>query len=374
MKIFNKGQRKRNTNISIDVLLDFFKDLNKNKFDGQNDFDIQNDVNDVQNDMLNCNITIEEIKKAIQASKNNKSPGEDNVINEYISSSFEKMSDIYVLLFNLIFETGIVPEAWLAGIIIPIFKNKGDQLDPKNYRPITLLSCLGKIFTSVLNTRLNNYLDEYMLLHQNQAGFRSGFSTNDHIFSLYALFELLRFKKKKLHCAFVDFEKAFDFVHRNSLFFKLLQNNVNGRFLRIIQNMYEGIKSYIRHNDECSGFFKCELGVRQGENLSPVLFSLYLNDLQSYLEEHNIKGLESISCDIENELTIYLKILLFLYADDTILLSESSKDLQFMLDTFSNYCENWKLKVNIEKTKIPKLYFLEEEFQKKKNFIFVIKK
>ena len=95
---------------------------------------------------------------------------------------------------------------------------------------------------------------------------------------------------------------------------------------------------------------------------------MYLNDLQSYLEEYNIKGLESISCDIENELTIYLKILLFLYADDTILLSESSKDLQFMLDTFSNYCENWKLKVNIEKTKI--LIFSRGRISEKEKFYF----
>ena len=107
------------------------------------------------------------------------------------------MSELFVLLFNLVFETGILPEAWLTGIIVPIYKNKGDKLEPKNYRPITLLSCLGKIFTSVLNSRLNTFIEESLLLHQNQAGFRSGYSTNDHIFSLYTLVELLRVKKKK---------------------------------------------------------------------------------------------------------------------------------------------------------------------------------
>ena len=65
-----------------------------------------------------------------------------------------------------------------------------------------------------------------------------------------------------------------------------MNNNINGKFLRIIQNMYSDVKSYIRYNNECSGFFNCEVGVRQGENLSPVLFCLYLNDLQTYLEEH----------------------------------------------------------------------------------------
>lgn len=94
---------------------------------GLNDFDIENDVNGVHNDLLDCNITIEKIKKAIQSSKNNKLPGENNVINEFLSSSFEKLSDIYVPLFNLIFETGIVPESCLTCMIIPIFKNKGTK-------------------------------------------------------------------------------------------------------------------------------------------------------------------------------------------------------------------------------------------------------
>ena len=74
--------------------------------------------------------------------------------------------------------------------------------------------------------------------------------------------------------------------------------------------------------------------------------------LQSYLEHNYVKGVESISYDAENELMIFVKILLFLYADDTILLSESSEDLQRMLNTFGQYCEDWKLNVNIEKTKI----------------------
>ena len=103
------------------------------------------------------------------------------------------MVDIYVNLFNLIFDSGILPEVWLLGSVIPVYKNKGDKLDPKNYRPITLLSCLGKIFTSILNDRLNAFIDEYVLLNENQAGFRHGYSTCDHIFSLYALYTGIRY-------------------------------------------------------------------------------------------------------------------------------------------------------------------------------------
>ena len=330
----------------------FFKDLNTNNF-GPDEYVIDSDVeSDELNDILNSVITAQEVRKAIQNVKKNKSPGDDLILNEYISSSLDTMTDVYVHIFNLVFDSGILPEAWLIGNVIPIFKNKGSKNDPKNYRPITLLSCIGKVFTSILNNRLNIYFDHFKILQENQAGFRQGYSTNDHIFSLYALFELLCIKKKKLHCAFMDFEKAFDFVHRNSLFYKLVLNNINGKFLKVVENMYKDAKSCIVHNNEKSEMFACEIGVRQGENLSPLLFCIYLNDLQEFLENAFVKGVDCISKDLENELVVYFKIFILLYADDTILLSESSEDLQNMLNEFDKYCEKWKLKINVKKTKV----------------------
>ena len=141
--------------------------------------------------MLNGKISAEEITKAGKNTKNNKSSGDNLIINEYISSSLDCMIDIYVHIFNLIFDTGILPEVWLIGNMIPIFKIKGSKLDPKNHRPITLLSCIGKIFTSILNNRLNEHFKQFTILNESQTGFRHGYSTTDHMFSLYALIELL---------------------------------------------------------------------------------------------------------------------------------------------------------------------------------------
>ena len=122
--------------------------------------------------------------------------------------------------FNIIFETGILPQSWLNGIIKPIYKNKGDVKDPKNYRPITIVSCLRKLFTAILNARLNDYTEEFMILKENQSGFRQSYSTLDNIYSIFTLFQILKSKKKKLYCAFIDFEKAFDRVWRDGLFHK----------------------------------------------------------------------------------------------------------------------------------------------------------
>ena len=82
------------------------------------------------------------------------------------------MLPIYTNLFDIILQTGIFPEQWVQGMIKPIYKNKGDPLNPENYRPITLLSCLGKLFTSIINERLNLFLNEINILLENQAGFR----------------------------------------------------------------------------------------------------------------------------------------------------------------------------------------------------------
>lgn len=92
--------------------------------------------------------------------------------------------------------------------------------------------------------------------------------------------------------------------------------------------------------------------MRQGENLSPLLFALFLNDVESFLITTNNIGVSSISNEIEHELGILLKLLIILYADDTVLLSETPADLQKQLNSFLLYCQKWKLEVNIEKTQI----------------------
>ena len=92
--------------------------------------------------------------------------------------------------------------------------------------------------------------------------------------------------------------------------------------------MYTSVKSCISYNNHTTGYFNCEIGVRQGENLSSFLFSMFLNDLEEFLLTKDIVGLKSITDELETELEIYLKIFVMLYADDTILLAESAEDLQ----------------------------------------------
>ena len=158
--------------------------------------------------------------------------------------------------------------------------------------------------------------------------------------------------KYKLYVAFIDYKKAFDSISRSALWYKLKKENIDGKILHVIKNMYEQVKSCVFMNDNTSDFFGSFRGVRQGENLSPVLFSLYLNDLECFLRERQCAPLNIELFENAGELQSMLKLFVLLYADDTILMSESRHGLQKALDALSVYCQMWKLEVNVDKTKV----------------------
>ena len=115
-----------------------------------------------------------------------------------------------------------------------------------------------------------------------QAGFRKGFSSNDNIFILHALISIYFSFGKKQFCSFIDFKRAFDTVWRIGLWQKMQKSNVQGKICKVINCIYQNIKTCIRKGNEYSEFFSCEIGVKQGENFYPFLFS-YLNDLEFFL-------------------------------------------------------------------------------------------
>ena len=140
--------------------------------------------------------TSEEVKKAILNLKNGKSPGEDLVTNEFLKYSLQFILPFYVNMFNAVLASGNIPETWTSGIIVPIYKKKGDPTDPSNYRGITLLSVLGKVFTKMLNDRLEKFANDNEIILKNQAGFRKKHSTTDQVYVLQNLIELYLAKKK----------------------------------------------------------------------------------------------------------------------------------------------------------------------------------
>ena len=221
---------------------------------------------------------------------------------------------------------------------MPLHK-KGNIENVENYRRITLLSVVGKLFTNILNTRLNDWAEHYQVYVEAQAGLIKGMGTLDNIFVMHGIITHCLNNSEFLYSAFIDFKKAFDFVVRDVLWFKLIQNGVRGKILNVIQSMYSNIKSRIKFNDNLSNEFSSYIGVRQGECLSPFLFRMYINDLENELMQNGVKGI-----DIG-----MLKLYLLLYADDIVIFSNTSDGLQKGLDVLSDNCQRWKLSVTEKK-------------------------
>ena len=175
-------------------LFQHFKDVN---FDENLvNSSLSNTLTQNVNEEINVPFTKNEIRNAIKSLKNNKATGVDLILNEHLKILSHIISPILVDLFNLVFDTGIIPESWTLGMIQPIFKNKGSPRDPCNYRPITFNSCLGKVFTQILNSRIQKYVDEKDIINECQSGFRKKRSTADNMFILHNLIELVCKGKK----------------------------------------------------------------------------------------------------------------------------------------------------------------------------------
>ena len=246
-----------------------------------------------------------------------------------------------VLLFDSVFESGFFPEAWAEGCIVPIHK-KGDVDEPNNYRGITLISCMGKLFTSILNKRILDWDKENCVITDAQFGFKPGLSTIDAIFALQTLVNKTLKRKKRLYCCFIDYSKAFDLVDRSSLWCKLIKQGLQGKMLRLIKSLYENVKSCVKYDGCLSDYFSSKIGLFQGEVLSPILYSMYVNDCEMHFIRENCPFLE----------LGLISIFLLMYADDTVLISETSEGLQSMLDALCSYNTEWKLSLNVSKTKI----------------------
>ncbi len=345
-----RDKKKNNEEINPDIFFEHFKKLHEGICHASHDKifkqKIEHKLKSMKKskwiDILDKSISEEEMLSTIKKTKNKKACGLDSISNEMIKCSVDIMKNVLLKLFNHILHTESFPTLWGNGYINPIYKGKGENTDPANFRGITISSCLGKVFTRILNERFINFLIKEKLIKINQIGFTPNKRTADHIFVLKTLIDQAKADRGHLYLCFIDLKAAFDTVWRGGLLYKLTKMKISSKFLNIISSMYNKVTAQIKTYNGLTESFPVFVGTRQGCNLSPALFNCFMNDLPPILDNMNAHqpclGKRKIGC--------------LLYADDLVIMSRTPGGLQSMMTAAEKYCNKWQLVINTSKTKI----------------------
>ena len=220
-------------------------------------------------------ITIEEVKRALNETKGGKAPGMDGVRVEMLKEGGVTVLEWLVRLFNICFMLSIVPVDWVIACMVPLYKGKGDMYECSNFRGISLLSVVGKVYGRVLINRIRDKTEN--VIAEVQGGFRRGRGCTDQIFIVRQICEKYLGKGKDVYFAFLDLEKAYDRVDRDAMWNVLRLYGIGGRLLRGVKSFYIGSKACVRVGNEVSEWFPVRAGLRQGCVMSPWLFNLYMD-------------------------------------------------------------------------------------------------
>ena len=174
--------------------------------------------------------------------------------------------NILIKYFHKLFSSGTFPSEWAESVILTSIV-------------ISLLNASGKLYGCILNKRLTQWIEDNKLQNEAQAGFRRNYSTIDDVFTLLALVHKQLLSHGKLYVCFIDFKKAFDLIDRNNLRLILKKNGTKGKMYMAVRRMYEVVKARVRVDGDLTEAFMCSRGLKQGDSCSPVLFSLFTNEL-----------------------------------------------------------------------------------------------
>lgn len=264
--------------------------------------------------------------------KNKNSEGPDEIPVNVLKKINNSVSPIISYLINKSIKNGIYPDCLKTAKVIPLFK-AGDPYDPGNYRPISLLSIINKIFEKALYKRLLNYLEANNIINHNQFGFRKGHSTELAIAKFYEDI-LTNFNNNRASLAlFLDLSKAFDSVNRKILMNKLYKYGIRGVTYNLFKSYLANRTQYLEVNNIKSELWPTTVGVPQGSVLSPLLFLLHINDLK------NCTNMKVIN-----------------FADDTLLYYDikNTQNLQTLINNELKQIITWMqinhLKLNLTKT------------------------
>ena len=292
------------------------------------------DINDrpCLDERLNILFSDEEIYAALHETKNS-SPGGDRICYEMIKHLPPCSITLILQLYNNVWLSGYVPKIWRHSIVVPIHKpNKPNHL-PSSYRPISLTSTMCKLMEKMVENRLSWYLEKNNLINNFQCGFRKRRRTTDHILRLHDTIYKALANKRFVIAVFLDLEKAYDMVFNDAVILKLIKLGINGRILAFINSFLSNRSFQVRIGASYSQEKCLENGLPQGSILSPLLFSVMINDLS-----------EMLNCPFA------------LYADDCCFwqtgtdILDLNKNIQQQLHQINEWCQKWGFKISAPKS------------------------
>ena len=289
--------------------------------------------NPIQNSMYMFETATIEITNIINDLKDKKATGPDNISVKILKLSRNIIAPFLTKIINTCLNEGTYPDTLKISKIVPIYKT-GDKKLMKNYRPISLLPLLNKIFEKVIQQRLLDFFNDHNVIGTNQFGFRKNYSTNLAIVDLHEYF-LRQFEEDNTTCCiFLDLAKAFDTVNHNILLGKLEHYGIRGIPNKLITSYLRNRKQYITQDKTKTGLEDISCGVPQGSILAPLFFTIYVNDL-------------TYSSTLDNKM----------FADDTVLYASSRNlaELNIIINKEFSNVNKWlqtnRLSLNKEKTK-----------------------
>ena len=226
----------------------------------------------------NVSFSSDELKEAI-GSAGNTSIGPDRLHYHFFRHLPDSALKFMLHTFNDLWTTGAYPESWREAIVVALPKPGKSRTDPSNYRPISLTSCLGKIFERMVGKRLSWFLEHNKLLSKYQSGFRKNHSTLDHVVRLETDIRKGFKYKKHTTAVFLDITRAY-MVFRSLLLFKLHELGLRGHLAHYLVGFLTGTRRFqLRFRSLLSTPFSFDNGLPQGSCLSPMLFNVMINDL-----------------------------------------------------------------------------------------------
>lgn len=266
---------------------------------------------------------------------------------QLLKAALKELVPVLTALCNAAVSVGRLPDLWAVSSITAILKGGGNHSSVDGYRGIAVGTLLAKLYASVLDVRMSAWAETGDLRAAGQFGFRKRRGCAQAAFVLRTMIDQAICKKQKLFTCFVDFKKAYDSVPRDLLWEKLQRRGVTGWVLQAVKALYANVPMCVKSPTGYSGFFEATMGVKQGCPLSPLLFGMYIDDLEGEL-------LAAVNAGVPLDAPMLqdTPVPSLLYADDLAQMSLSVAGLKKQMEILKDYANRWGLTVNVGKTKI----------------------